>query len=447
MRRAVRPRFYYGWVIVAVIALAGFTQTAQTFPVWGVLLKPITEDLSWSRTVFSGAMGVGTILGAVAALAAAPAIDRYGARWPMVGAFALIGLTLVLMAGMSALWQFYVLLVVGRTVHLGIVSIAQESTIPKWFIARRGTAVGIGASGNRVGSAVTPLYTYAIIALSGWRLSLVMIGVVVWLISMIPVALFLRPPPDSSGSQHGTTAEPARAEQTRERSLPETPSLEEASFSRSQVLRLPSFYLLMLASTVAFVVVPTTSLHFVPFLTDQGISPGVSVGVVALSSAVGIPGSLLVGMISDRIGSKWTSVASFAMFSGLFAGVWLVQSGPTAFVWGVGYGLALTGVMTGTQILMADYFGHRYLAGVRSLIMPVRSLGQALGPVLAGLAYDTSGSYSLVFVGFVLLNLFGAGMILISRKPIPSLADGSVPVSTQRAPTERPVDETGTSKP
>ena len=433
MRRPVRPRFYYGWVIVTVIALAGFTQTAQTFPVWGVLLKPITEDLSWSRTAFSGAMGVGTILGAAVGLAASSAIDRYGARWPMVGAFALIGLTLVLMAGMSALWQFYVLLVVGRTVHLGIVSIAQESTIPKWFFARRGTAVGIGASGNRVGSAITPLYAQAIIALSGWRLSLVVIGVVVWVISMIPVALFLRPPPDSTRGQQSASSDPVRDERTPERPPQDTAIAEEVSFSRSQVLRVPSFYLLMLASTVAFVVVPTTSLHFVPFLTDQGISPGVSVRVVALSSAVGIPGSILVGMISDRLGSRLTTVASFVMFAGVFAVVGLVESGTTAFAWGVGYGLALTGVMTGSQILMADYFGHRYLAGIRSLIMPVRSVGQALGPVLAGLAYDTSGSYALVFSGFVVLNVLGAGMVLMSRNPMLTRQGGSAPGSPEQA--------------
>ena len=53
-------RLYYGWVIVAVVALAGFTQTAESFPVLGVFLKPITEEFGWSRGIvsFAGAIAI-----------------------------------------------------------------------------------------------------------------------------------------------------------------------------------------------------------------------------------------------------------------------------------------------------------------------------------------------------------------------------------------------------
>ena len=195
------------------------------------------------------------------------------------------------------------------------------------------------------------------------------------------------------------------------------PDIRDLSFTRAEALRLRSFYSFMFVNTILFIVVPTTSLHFVPFLTDLGMSPEVSVGAVALSAAVGIPGSVLVGAISDRVGSKRTAIASFIIFASMFVLAPFIDSAFSAYAWGVGYGLGLVGTMTTTQILMADYFGHKYLAGIRSLIMPVRSLGQAIGPVLAGLVYDTTGGYGPIFISFVVLNLAGAGLIFTAKRP------------------------------
>ena len=102
-------RLYYGWVIVAVVALAGFTQTAESFPVLGVFLKPITEEFGWSRSLYTGAMTIGTVLGGALALGIGPLLDRYGGRWALVVAFTILGAIWVLMAAIQTLWQFYVL--------------------------------------------------------------------------------------------------------------------------------------------------------------------------------------------------------------------------------------------------------------------------------------------------------------------------------------------------
>ena len=72
-----RPQFFYGWVIVIVVGLAGFTQSAGTFPVWGVLLKPMTEDFGWSRSVFTASTSIGTIVAGVISIGVGPLIDRF----------------------------------------------------------------------------------------------------------------------------------------------------------------------------------------------------------------------------------------------------------------------------------------------------------------------------------------------------------------------------------
>jgi MFS family permease len=126
-----KPRFYYGWVIVLVVALTGFTHSAETFPVLGVFLKPITQEFGWSRSVFTGSMTIRTLLGAVVAIGVGPYLDRYGPRWLITGALFVLGVTLLLMGRITNLWQFYTLQILGRVLAMGVLSIATAVVVPK----------------------------------------------------------------------------------------------------------------------------------------------------------------------------------------------------------------------------------------------------------------------------------------------------------------------------
>ena len=134
---------------------------------WGVLLKPMTSEFGWSRSAFAGALSLATILGAMLAVAFGPAIDRFGPRWLTVAGFTIIGGTLMLMPLISELWHFYVLLVFGRMVHMGVVGLSMIVITSKWFVAKRGRAVAISGVGNRVGSAVTPVYAQLLVSNAG----------------------------------------------------------------------------------------------------------------------------------------------------------------------------------------------------------------------------------------------------------------------------------------
>jgi MFS family permease len=165
-------------------------------------------------------------------------------------------------------------------------------------------------------------------------------------------------------------------------------------------------------------VIPTTSLHLIPFFTDRGISAEFGVAVVALSSLIGVLGSLIAGWLRDQVGSRPVAILSFLSFGALFALLPLVFSPAAALLWGLGYGLMQAAVMISIQVLIADYFGHQHLAAIRGMIMPIRSVGQAAGPVLAGVAFDTTGGYGAVFGAFVVLNLCAAGLILLAKQPL-----------------------------
>ena len=414
-----RPRVYYGWVIVAVVALGGFTQSAETFPVLGVFLKPITEEFNWSRSIFTGSTTIGTLLGGLVAVGMGSVIDRFGARWILTLAFVTLGGTLVLMAFITTLWHFYALQIIGRCVTMGVVGLAMRIIIPKWFVARRGRAVAIGGLGNRVGNTVTPLYVQLLVNLWSWRVAVAVAGVAMWVISLLPAAIFLRRQPEDMGLlPDGASPEEARDRQdmTCGDAQPSSSGLD-ISLSIRQVVRLPSFYLLTAGFALTFVVAPGLALHMIPFFTDRGIGSGTAVVVIALWSASAGLGSLFFGFLVERYSIRVVlGILIFLMATGFFT-LLAVHSALSAFLWAFFQGIVQGGVFTLPDILFANYYGRASLGTIRGVVWPVQMVANSSGPLSAALAFDASGSYVTIFTVFGILALVASLAVFLARPP------------------------------
>ncbi|MBI2171664.1 MAG: MFS transporter [Chloroflexi bacterium] len=409
-----RQRFYYGWVIVATVALASFSQSAGTHPVLSVLLGPITSEFGWSRTLFTGAVTVGTLAGAVAALFVGRVIDRLGGRWILTASLFLLGLSFVLMAFITAIWQLYFLQIMGRMLTMGVVVLALQVAVPKWFIAKRGLAVALAGLGGMAGNTVTPLYVQWVINVADWRLATFVAGVVIWVVSVLPVAFFMRRQPEDIGllpdgaeSEAGVTRE-GRVAATR----------AEVSFTLAQVVRFPAFYLLAAAFVLMFMVMPGTIFHLLPYLTDKGLAPGQGVWVLATWSAAGAAGALLAGLLAPHIGIRRTLAGAFT-FMALGLGFLLaVNSFPLGLLWGLYMGVLVGGIFsTLYQVTFADYFGRESLGRINGVIWPAQMVSNAAGPLVAAVAYDITGSYTAIFTLFGLLVLACATLTFFARPP------------------------------
>ena len=165
-------------------------------PVLGVFLKPITEEFGWSRSLFTGALTLGTLLGGVLAIGIGPMIDRYGGRWILTISIIIVGSALILTSRINALWQFYLLQIIARMVGMGVIMLSLQVIIPKWFIAKRGRAVAIGQVGLTLGNVVTPLYAQLLVRVADWRAAAATAGGVMLALSILPTAILLRRRPE-----------------------------------------------------------------------------------------------------------------------------------------------------------------------------------------------------------------------------------------------------------
>jgi MFS family permease len=146
----------------------------------------------------------------------------------------------------------------------------------------------------------------------------------------------------------------------------------------------------------------------VPDATVAASIVGVFVIVAALSG-------LAVGWIGARVPIRMgLAVAALVMAAGaiLTAAVETTADGYlSATVFGLGIGALLTLV----PVAFADYFGRAHYGAIRGMALPAQVIGQAMGPFIAGVLFDSSGSYRPAMFVFVAIAVVAAMLAMVAR--------------------------------
>ncbi|MEI7926262.1 MAG: MFS transporter, partial [Chloroflexota bacterium] len=196
-----QPRFFYGWVIVAVTWLANFT-TAGTNPlVFAFFIAPMTAELHVGRSELVIGITLRMIAGGLFAPLLGRIVDRYGARWPGVIAGTIVAITLVGFSFASSIYVLYALFILSGFSGFSIVGGNTLTIVPpaNWFSVKRGRAVAISSAGQLLGSAVFALLATWLIASVGWRSTWTVFGVMAFLGVVPGYAIFMRRRPEDMG--------------------------------------------------------------------------------------------------------------------------------------------------------------------------------------------------------------------------------------------------------
>jgi len=119
--RLLVPRlpFFYGWVVLGCICLAGFARQGPAVAVLSVFVVPMTDAFGWSRTEMSGAVSLGGVLAAFIAPLLGPVLDRRGARLILCLAVLGTGFATMALSLTQSLLVFYLLFCFARMVWAG----------------------------------------------------------------------------------------------------------------------------------------------------------------------------------------------------------------------------------------------------------------------------------------------------------------------------------------
>jgi MFS family permease len=398
-----------GWVVVGASALIVCIGMGALFSL-GVFLKPMADAMGWSRGAISTvallnwiAMGLGSFCwGALS--------DRVGTRAVAVAGGLLLGLGLVLSSQVSALWQLYVTFGFMVGFAVGAFYAPLTSTATKWFTARRGLAVALVSAGIGVGILTIAPLARALTSLWDWRIALLVIGDLAWLI-VVPVALVIREPVDAGAATPDDAGTPVAGAAT-----------GRHDYSTRDVLTAPQFWAIALTHFACCAAHSGPIFHMVTHATDQGIgamAAATALGVSGLSSIVGRIGG---GLLADRVGIKPTLLAGLALQAVMIVLYLSVRDVGLFYGLSIVFGVAYGGVMPLYALVTREYFGEKVMGAAYGGVFLVSTLGMGLGSFAGGWLYDRLGSYAWLYGGSFVIGALAVTLALTFRPPRPAPA-------------------------
>lgn len=324
--------------------------------------------------------------------------DRYGPRWVLSISGVLTGFGYVLMSTVTESWQL--LIFFGFFVGIGLSThdVVTLSTVAAWFDKRRGAMTGVVKTGTACGQMIMPVVATLLVSVYGWRSSLVIIGVCVSL-SLLLIAQWMKRPVESRASVNSVPA--VRSGST----------FTEAK--RSRIL-----WTLCAIQFCFFPALMTIPLHILVHASDMGMTAVKAATVVSLIGGCSILGRLSLGALLDRLGGRASLILCLLPLSLSLASLTLIEDPSKLYFFALIYGIAHGGLFTVVSPIVAEYFGMKAHGAIFGVILFFGTLGGAAGPLVAGVLFDRSGSYQVVFILLSLLALSGLLLAISLRKPV-----------------------------
>ena len=404
--------FFYGWVVLASASSTQVVRNSAASLTIAVFMFPLAEELGWSRTLIAGAASFGGLAASGVSPVVGWLVDRYGARLVLASSVFILGLSTISLAWATVPVAFYVAYGVGRVIFASPVQIGASVVVSRWFVRMRGRANGMLFASHSIGLVLFPLIASTVIATRGWQDAWLVLGALVWIISLAPVALLIVQTPETLGLRpDGDTDDTPDAKDG-------TPAVSaEPEWTLRAAMRTPALWILASGIGTLFLVQAGVNTHLAALLRDNGLN-AVSAGVgISLSAAFMGAGSLFWGWIAERFPVRYV-LAADAVAVAVPAALFLTMNTTTeALIYSSLFGFGVGGMLSVPPVAYADYYGRQSLGVIRGVTEPFTSLEQAVGAVLSGIVFDLTNSYAWALIAFTVLGGLTAVVILFARPP------------------------------
>ena len=413
-----RDRFFYGWVIVAVMAVSGAVSMAMGSLNFGLFIKPMGDQLGIGRTAFGFAQTARQGAGALSSPIIGPLLDRFGSRAMLPLSALATGGAMIGLANMSEAWHLIVLFsVMGFAGMSGPGALVTSVPVLKWFVRDRGRALSYMSLGIPVGALLFVPLTQILIDAVGWRnawVILAALGVAV----IVPLgAIFVRRQPEDLGMlPDGATPRRAENAETRTDAQTNAPA-DEVSWTARDALRSPTLWRLVIVFSAVQLATGTVALHRIPDFMDRGLDATLVSYATAFDAVCAGAATFAFGMLVNRIPARYLGGLGFSFLAAASVLTIYADNVPIMALSMAIFGLGIGGMMFLNNFIWADYFGRENVGAIRGIVNPINLVVGGLGAPVAGYIYDLTGTYEVAWWVGVALMTFGAVLTVMTGPP------------------------------
>jgi MFS family permease len=389
----------HSWMLLGA-SFVTFLVSSACMQSYAVFLVAFIEEFGWTRGESSIAYSVSQLISGVTSPLVGVLVDRLGPRRLVLFGGVLLALGLLASSFVHALWEL--ILLYGFIMTLGANCLGLVVFVPllsRHFVHNRGMAVAIVQSANGFARAFSAPMSQLLIMGLGWRGAYLAQGSFM-AVAVLPLAALFR------GTEPMRTVAPQTA--------------TSASWTLSRAMRTPHFWLLFLVYVFTGLGSFLVALHQLAFAVTIGFDKLYAAWVLGLGAFLSLPGVIVTGWLSDRIGRELSAVITYGTSTfGVACAMLITAPDQHLLLWLHSCFFGLTWGARGPSITAktADLFPGPQLGTILGAITIGTGLGSALGSWLAGWSFDLTGSYRLAFTLSILFYTCGSVAFWLLRRP------------------------------
>lgn len=409
--------FYYGWVNLALAALAMVGTLPGRTQGLGLITEPLLADLRIGRVEFARVNFWATLAGALFCLGVGRLLDRFGSRVVLTVVAAALGAVVLLMSGARGAASLALLVTLTRGFGQSALSVVSITMVGQWFVRRLSLAMAVYTVALSVGFMAAFPAVGALVIGYGWRAAWTAVGLAL-LLGLAPLAWLLarRTPEALSLAPDGGRAAETRADIDDDGRVGHT---------LRQALATPAFWVFGLASAVYGLTASGIALFNESILAERGFDASVYHRSLVVGALTALAGNFLGGWLA----SKWSMSRLLAAAMGLLAAslVGLPHVGTEAHVaaYAVVMGLAGGFVIVIFFTYWSRAYGRAHLGKIQGAAQALTVLASATGPLLLAECVTRTGSYAAMFYALAAVVATLGALALLVRLPHERLTPGA----------------------
>ena len=413
-KHAQKLPFDYAWVILAILYL-GLLATFGARASFGAYITSWEQDFSVDRTVVTSISMLSFIVYAFAQPLAGKLNDHFGGRIVTTICVLLIGGSLLLSSQATHIWQLFIYYGVGFSLGIaGCSNVTAAAILTRWFVARRGFALGLAVSGMAVGQLIIVPSTLFLITQYNWRTAMTAVSLTILIVIVPLMLIFLRSKPEDAGLQpYGLTIDPLDKAPKFNQHFDSAPKTSVVAVVKQRVfwqLTIPYFI-------CGFTDVGLINTHLIPLTQAKGFPISIVALTFSTIAIFNILGTIATGYMSDHFNRSRQLGLIYALRAGTFIFLLSIENPWLLIPFAVVYGATEMASIAPTSSLTAHLFDQYSFGTILGVMSVSHQVGGALGSWIPGLLFDLTGSYSFIVIISVVLLIGSAIMVLGVPEP------------------------------
>ncbi|MGE5217963.1 MAG: MFS transporter [Chloroflexota bacterium] len=401
------------WWLVIAGCVTHAVNTGFSYFGMSAFFPSFEREFGWSRAAISGAFSLARAKTGVLGPLEGYLTDRVGAHRMLFIGLIICVLGFYSLSLVASLPMLYAVIIFGIVMGSSLgYNMPISVLIAKIFRERRSLAFGIFRMGPGISGPLVPLVGW-MIAIWGWRTAAVISALIIFAVGL-PIAFFIREIYYREERDRAVAEIAIRSEEFLRRQS------EDPQFTLGEALRHRVFWYFSLAMALRHMVTEGVSVHFVILLVDRGWTTEAASSLLGLSALIGAPARIGMGWLGDLLDKRRLMIG---MLVALGFSVFLMGQAAEALIFipcMVVYSLAYGGLASLQEPIRADYFGTKAFATIQGMSRSVQTVGTFIGPLLAGILYDLTRSYSVAFGIFAIVSLASAAIMSLAQRPQPA---------------------------